>query len=180
MKTMYQKDKYSSPWPLSLRIKKFIWDIVWALFCRPTPKPFNFFRVLIFRLFGGVASEHVFIHQSVRIHFPWNVTLGKRACLGERAWIYSVGNIEVGSGVTVAQEVFLCTATHDFNSKKNELVVGSIQIAEGAFISARVILLPNIMVGKNSIVGAGSVVTKNIEDNRVFAGNPAKLIRHLN
>jgi len=179
MKAMYQKDKYSSPWPLSLRIKKFAWDIVWGGICRPTPKPLNFFRVFIFKLFGGVASEGVFIHQSARIHFPWNVTLRKRACLGERVWVYSVGNITIGADATVAQETFLCTATHDFKSIKRELFVGSIHISDGAFIAARVILLPNTTVGINSIVGAGSVVTKSIEEGTLYAGNPAQLIRHL-
>ncbi|WP_435234243.1 hypothetical protein ACR30L_10685 [Psychromonas sp. PT13] len=176
MKTMYQNDKYSTPWPLFLRLKKYLWDVIWLMTCRPTPKPLNGWRVFIFKLFGGSTSGDVFIHQSARIHFPWNVTLLSRACLGERAWVYSVGKIQIGEESTIAQEAFLCSGTHDFASKNQELMLGSINIGNNVFVAAKAIILPDITVGHNCIVGAGSVLTKSLKDNSVAAGNPARVI----
>ena len=177
MKRMEQKSKYTSPWPLSLRVKKLLWDFTWSVCCRTTPKPFNIWRVFIFKLFGGRVDGHVFIHQSARIHFPWNVTLFDRASLGERCWIYSLGSIQIGSGATIAQEVFLCGGSHDFSSPKRALIVGNIDIGEDAFISARVTILPDVNIGKNTIVGTGSVVTKSVQPCLVVAGNPAVTIK---
>ena len=55
----------------------------------------------------------------------------------------------------------------------------SVKIKNGAWIGAGTIILPGVEIGSNSVVGAGSVVTKSIPDFRVYAGNPAKLIRSL-
>lgn len=52
-------------------------------------------------------------------------------------------------------------------------------IGEGAFIGARSIILKGVNIGKHSVIGAGSVVTKNVPDNEIWAGNPARFIREL-
>ena len=52
-------------------------------------------------------------------------------------------------------------------------------IKDNVFIGARCLILKGVVVGENSIIGAGSVVTKNIPDNEIWAGNPAKFIKAL-
>src|SRR5215213_7920558 len=91
---------YDSPWSVQQRVALFLW----ALFCRWTPKPFNAWRLFWLKLFGATIQGNPFVHQRARIQIPWNLILRHRACLGDRANAYSLGEIEIGAGATVAQE----------------------------------------------------------------------------
>jgi putative colanic acid biosynthesis acetyltransferase WcaF len=99
-----------------------------------------------------------------------------RACLGERSVAYSLGKIEIMEGATVAQEAYLCTATHDFSDPSFQLITKKIIIENSAFIGVRAMIMPGITIGRNAIVGAQSVVTKDVCSNEVVAGNPASKI----
>ena len=100
-----------------------------------------------------------------------------RACLGDRANAYSLGKIEIQEGATVAQEAYLCTGTHNFNDPSLQLITKPITIGKNSFIGARAMILPGVSIGDQAIVGAMSVVTKNIPSDQVVAGNPAHKIR---
>ena len=99
-----------------------------------------------------------------------------RACLGEHANAYSLGKIEVLEGATIAQEAYLCTGTHDFNDPSLQLITKPITIGKNAFIGARAMILPGVSIGYRVIVGAMSVVSKDVPDHQIVAGNPAKKI----
>ena len=89
---------------------------------------------------------------------------------------YSLGIIEVGECATVAQESYLCAGTHDFANSNMQLITKPITIKKNAFLGVRSMILPNIVIGENSVVGAQAVVTKNVPANAIFAGNPAHKI----
>lgn len=84
--------------------------------------------------------------------------------------------IKIGNNVTIAPQAYLLA--HDASTKRDlgYTQIGLITIEDNVFIGARALIMPGVTIGKNSIVGAGSVVTKNIPDNSVFAGNPATFI----
>jgi putative colanic acid biosynthesis acetyltransferase WcaF len=128
------------------------------------------------KVFGAKLSGIPFIHSTARIQIPWNLTMKHRACLGECAIAYSLGKIEVSEGATVAQEAYLCTGTHDFNDPSLQLITKPITIGKNAFIGARAMILPGVSIGDRVIVGAMSVVSKDVPDLQIVAGNPAKKI----
>ena len=99
-----------------------------------------------------------------------------RACLGECANAYSLGKIEILEGATVAQEAYLCTGTHDFNDPSLQLITKPITVGKNSFIGARAMILPGVSIGDQAIVGAMSVVFKDVIDHQIVAGNPAKKI----
>ena len=99
-----------------------------------------------------------------------------RACLGERSVAYSLGKIEIMEGATVAQEAYLCTGTHDFSDPSFQLITKNITIKDSAFIGVRAMIMPGITIGKNAVVGAQSVITKNVKAHHIVAGNPAREI----
>jgi putative colanic acid biosynthesis acetyltransferase WcaF len=130
----------------------------------------------VLKIFGANLSGMPFIHSTTRIQIPWNLTMKHRACLGELANAYSLGKIEILEGATVAQEAYLCTGTHDFKDPSLQLITKPITIGKNSFIGARVMILPGVSIGDQAIVGAMSVVSKDVPDHQIVAGNPAKKI----
>src|SRR6266576_4570791 len=148
-----------SPWSLTNRMLRLLWEFCWAVFCVWTPKPLNGWRLLWLRVFDARIDGKPFVHQRARIAIPWNLTLHDHACLGDRANAYSLGEIEIGARATVAQEVYLSRGTHDFDRPEMPLVAAKITIGEDAFIGARAFVLPGVTIGARSVIGACSVVT---------------------
>jgi putative colanic acid biosynthesis acetyltransferase WcaF len=168
-----QETAYQNPWLWWHQLILMCWRLTWLTCCRWTPKFLNPWRILILKLFGAKLSGLPFIHSSANIQIPWNLTMKHRACLGERANAYSLGRIEILEGATVAQEAYLCTGTHEFSNLALQLIVKKITIEAHAFIGARAMIMPGVKVGKNAVVGAMSVVTKDVPSDQVVAGNPA-------
>lgn len=173
-KTYPQSTPYDSPWTLRARLGLVVWEYCWIVFCSWTPKPANRWRLLWLRLFGARILGVPFVHQRARIQIPWNLVLHHRACLGDGSRAYSLGEIEIEEGATVAQEAYLCTGTHDFSDPAMPLRTAKVRIGPGAFIGARAFLMPGVSVGSRAVVGACSVVTQDVPDGTIVAGNPAR------
>ena len=169
----------SSPWTLSYRVRLLLFSITWTIVCRWTPKPFNPIRLFVLRFYGARIGLRAFVHQRARISHPWNLTMGDGACLGDGAHAYCLAPITLGTDTTVAQEAYLCTASHDFTTPSYSLVTASIVLGQDSFVGARAFLLPGVTIGRGAIVGACSVVTRSVEDSTTVAGNPARVIRSL-
>ncbi|MEE9190532.1 MAG: acyltransferase, partial [Candidatus Neomarinimicrobiota bacterium] len=87
--------------------------------------------------------------------------------------------IEIGNNVRIAPNCHFFTHDASMNYHLNKTLIGKIRILDNSFIGAKSLVLPNVTIGPNSIIGAGSVVTKSIPEQTVFAGNPAKFICSL-
>ncbi len=122
----------------------------------------------------GISNEQL----SLDAHLKAGLKVGKN-CSGLLGCIIDHGHawlIEIGDNVVFAPQVYLLA--HDTSTKKivGATKIAKLKIANNCFIGARAIILSGVTVGKNSIVGAGSVVTKDVPANVVVAGNPAKII----
>lgn len=174
MKTHVQATPYNSPWTFSQRVAALLWDYCWAIFCSWTPKPFNRWRLFWLRLFGAHIHGRPFVHQRARIQLPWNLTLHDRACLGDRAAAYTLGEIVLHEGATIAQEAYLCTGTHKFDDPALPLQTAPVVIGAYSFVGARAFVLPGVTVGERAVVGACSVVTRDVPAHTIVVGNPAR------
>jgi len=172
-----QKSAYDSPWPASQRVLRMLWEFCWVVFCAWTPKPLNEWRLFWLRVFDAKIHGKPFVHQRARILIPWNLTLHDRACLGDRANAYTLGEIEIGARATIAQEAYLSTGSHDFSQAGMPLVTAKITVGEDAFGGARAFVLPGVTIGARSVIGACSVVTHDVPENVIAAGNPCKVLR---
>src|SRR5256885_14773272 len=172
-----QVTAHVSPWSLGNRIVRLIWEFCWVLFCVWTPKPLNQWRLLWLRAFGAKIHGTPFVHQRARISIPWNLTVHDRAMIGDRANINTLGEIEIGARAIVAQETYLSSGSHDFDHPAVPLTTAKITIGEDAFIGARTFVMPGIRIGNRALIGACSVVTRDIPDNVIAVGNPCRVTK---
>jgi len=175
----YQASKSSSTWKFKKKLAILLWDFTWFLFCKWTPKNFNLWRLQFLKLFGAKIYGKPFVHQRSVVQHPWNLILHDRCCLGDASVLYALDTIEILDHAIIGQEAYLCTGTHDFNDLKRPLKTDSILVGKNVFIGARAFILPGIKIGENTIIGACSVVTKNISKNLKVSGNPAKTIMNV-
>jgi putative colanic acid biosynthesis acetyltransferase WcaF len=175
--TLEQATYYSSPWSIAVRVRMALWNAAWLFLCRWTPKPLRPWRTAILRLFGAKTEGIVFVASSARIKMPWNLTMAARSCIGAAAEVYNLAPVILGERATVAQEVYLCCGTHKFDDPALPLVVGPIHIGADAFLGARAFIHPGVSIGTGAIVGACSVVTRDVAPWTISAGNPSTFIK---
>lgn len=176
LKTEHQADKDTSSWSLKEAIVIRLWEFVWSVFLRWTPKKLNFVRIWALKFFGAEIPGHAFVFSSARIYAPFNLTLLEGACIGPQTNIYNLARFALGERSVVSQEAMICGGTHDLSSVRMPLVVGDIDIEADVFVGARALILPGVRVAAGGVVGAGAVVTKDVAAWTVVGGNPAKEI----
>ncbi len=129
-------------------------------------------------IFGDNIGENTYIAPPLNGAAINKLIIGNNVFINGNLLAMSRGGIIIEDDVQIAGNVSLLSNNHDVYERMI-LTCKPILIQKGAWIGANVVILPGVSVGKHSIVGAGSVVTKDVPDYAVVAGNPAKAIRML-
>ena len=129
-------------------------------------------------LFGGTQGTGTFITPPMFIDCGSEVHLGKNVYINHNLTMMSLGGITIDDGVMIGPGTSLLTVNHE---PKNIRVVMTkpIHIKKNAWIGGFVRILPGVTIGENAIVGTGSVVTKDVPDNTVVVGVPAKAVKTI-
>lgn len=112
--------------------------------------------------------------------FGNRVKFGKGVFINHSAILSASGGIEFEDGVSLAPGVRIATINHDFNERHTKYTYGKVTIKKNAWIGMGATICPGVTIGKYAVVGAGSVVTKDIPDYGVAVGVPAKVIKMQN
>lgn len=163
--------------PTQIKIKIAVWKIVQATLFRFSLSHFNGWRRFLLRCFGASLANTAAIRNSARIDCPWNLKMGPHSSIGEHSWIYTLDKIDIGENACVGQFVKLLTGSHDPHDPRFPLITKPIVIGYGCWIAVGAIVLPGIQIGDLTVVGAGSVVTKNLPQQTICAGNPCRPIK---
>jgi putative colanic acid biosynthesis acetyltransferase WcaF len=93
--------------------------------------------------------------------------------------LYALGPISLGRATTVSQNSHLCAGSHDYRHADRPLTKPPITIGDSVWICADAFVGPGVNIGDGAIVGARAVVIKNVPEQTIVAGNPAREINHL-
>lgn len=153
----------------SLRV---LWFIVYYSLFRFSPKPFHIWRSFILKLFGAKIGKGVHVYPGVKIWAPWNLSIGDFTGIAKGVTLYSQGLISIGKRVTISQGSHLCTGTHDYTEFGFPLITKPIIIKDEVWVAAEVFIHPGITINTGSVVGARSVVTKDLPEWMICSGFP--------
>jgi acetyltransferase-like isoleucine patch superfamily enzyme len=145
-------------------------------------------RAVLKRAAKGIAKR--FPLNSVRVNAlrAAGYQVGSAVYVGEELHITddlysSICALTIGDRVSIAQRVLIVLSSHPNNSRLRDVVGqvnGVVVICDDAWIGAGAIILPNVKIGKGSIVAAGAIVTKDVPSETIVAGNPARVQRRVN
>lgn len=160
--------------------KELVLRVLWGfgkLFFRLTPRPCFGLRRAILQNFGAKVGQGVHIYPSAIIYYPWNLEIGENSSIGEWSLVYNLGRVTIGERTTISQRVHLCAGTHDYRKPDMPLIKPPIMIGDEVWVCADAFVGPNVRIGDRAIVGAASVVMKDVAASEICAGNPAFKIK---
>ncbi|TCC96013.1 sugar O-acetyltransferase [Pedobacter hiemivivus] len=135
-------------------------------------------------LLGQITGSE--IDESVAVFTPLHINYGKHTKIGKNVFInfdcvfLDLGGITIGDNVFIAPKVSLLSEGHPTSIKdRHSLIPKAIHIKKNAWIGANATILPGVTIGENSIVAAGAVVSKDVADNTIVGGIPAKFIKNI-
>jgi putative colanic acid biosynthesis acetyltransferase WcaF len=168
-----------TPYPRREVLMRWLWALVQATLFRWSPRPFHGFRTRLLKLFGATISapSQVVVFPTARITFPWKLTLEPRSMVGPHVTLYNLATITLQRGANVSQNCYLCAGTHDFSRWDMPLVTAPIVIGENAWLGADVFVGPGVTVGELCVVGARSVVVKDLPARTIGVGSPCRPVK---
>ena len=129
-----------------------------------------------------ITGDNVHLGYMNRYYLDGNLIIGNNSSIGSHSIIWAISDIKIGNDVLMASNVTLCTVDHIFNKKdspirKQGIKSKGIIIEDNCWIAEHVIILKGVHIGRNCVIGAGSVVTKDIPSNSLVVGTCAKPIK---
>ena len=175
----YLGQNCTTPYPRHEVLRRWLWAMVQATVFRWSPRPMHSFRARLLRLFGAdiPAPAQVVIFPTARVMFPWKLSLAPRSMVGPGVNLYNLASITLQRGANISQYSHLCAGTHDYTRWSMPLVARPIVVGENAWLGTDVFVGPGVTVGELCVVGARSVVVKDLPANTICAGNPCRPLK---
>ncbi|MCR8659366.1 sugar O-acetyltransferase [Paenibacillus endoradicis] len=136
---------------------------------------------LLKELFGS-TGDSLYIEPTFRCDYGYNIHVGENFYANFDCVFLDVCEIRIGDNCFIAPGVHIYTATHPLNAKLR--ITGAeygkpVTIGHNVWIGGRSVINPGVTIGNNVVIASGSVVTKDVPDNVVVGGNPAKIIKQI-
>ncbi len=137
-------------------------------------------RSLLSQITGAEIHESVTVFTPLRINYGKNTKIGKNVFINFDCVFLDLGGITIDDNVLIAPKVSLLSESHPFAANdRQSLIPKAIHIKKNAWIGANATILQGVTIGENAIVAVGSVVSKDVPDNVIVGGIPAKIIKEI-
>lgn len=139
-------------------------------------------RYVLLKTIAKYCGDNISIHPNVYLLNPENLFIGSNVSLHPMCYIDAAGNIDIGNDVSIAHGVTIMSSTHLYNNmdiaiKDQRVDLLPTIIANNVWIGSKATILSGVKINSGSIVGAGAVVTKDVPQNSIVGGVPAKVIK---
>jgi putative colanic acid biosynthesis acetyltransferase WcaF len=153
-----------------------LWWLVRDTLFLCSPQPLYGFRNWLLRLFGARIGKNVLIRPSVRVTYPWKLTICDNAWVGDFVELYTLGEIYIGENACVSQNSYICTGSHDYRSVAFDIYARPIRIEPEAWVASDVFVGPGVTVGRGAVVGARSTLMRDAPAYAILSGSPARVV----
>ena len=153
------------------------WWIVQASIFRLSPQFAYRFRASILRFFGAKVGRNTKIRPTVKVTYPWKVSIGDYSWIGDDVVLYSLGEIDIGANSVVSQRSYLCAADHNYVDSTFPIQGAKISIGPEVWVAADVFIAPGISIGKAAVIGARSSVFSDMPEGMLCFGHPCAPVR---
>ncbi|KAJ2303349.1 hypothetical protein IWW55_002974 [Coemansia sp. RSA 2706] len=146
---------------------------------RANPKKY---AVAIQNLLGSVGDDKAIIESPVYFDYGHNTHVGKGFYMNSMCVILDSARVDIGDDVMFGPAVQVYTPQHPLDPalrRTKILKALPVKIGDGVWVGGGAVILPGVTIGDGVTIGAGSVVTKDVPDNVVVVGNPARIVKHL-
>jgi putative colanic acid biosynthesis acetyltransferase WcaF len=153
-----------------------LWWVVQGSLFAGSPQFMYGWRRLLVRLFGMKVGRRVLLRPSVKITYPWKVSIGDYSWVGDDVVLYSLGEIEIGSHAVISQRSYVCAAGHDYCRPGFNIFDSKITVGDQAWVAADVFVGPGVAIGRGAVVGARSSVFGDLPEGMLCMGSPARAV----
>ena len=141
-------------------------------------------RMKLLIICGSIIGKNSILNPNTLLINPKNLKIGTNSRIGSNSEIFNYDQFSIGDNVDIGTQFYINTNNHKFDNPKELLAFqgtesAEIKIGSDIWIGARVTILSGVKIEDRVVIGAGSVVTKNLESGYVYAGVPAKKIKKL-
>lgn len=154
-----------------------LWWLVQASFFAWSPQFLYGWRRFLLRMFGAKIGQKVLIRPSVRVTYPWKLTIGDYSWIGDQVELYTLGEIEIGANVVISQRSYLCTGSHDFTRPTFDIFAKPIRIEDRVWVASDVFVAPGVTLGEGCVVGVRSTVLMDLPGGMLCYGSPAQPVK---
>ena len=130
----------------------------------------------------GKTGESVWVEAPFHCDYGWNIEVGENFYANYNLTILDVGKVTLGKNVQIAPNVSIYTAGHPVHpdTRNSGFEYGKeVTIGDNVWLGGNTVVCPGVHIGNNVVIGSGSVVTKDIPDWSIAAGNPCRVIRRI-
>ncbi len=135
---------------------------------------------LFFKITGKPVDETLVLFPPFYTDCGKNITVGKNVFIGTCCYFQDQGGVVIGDNVLVGHNTTFATLNHCYEPEnRSSMIPKPIVVGDRVWIGANVTILPGVTIGKNAVIAAGAVVTKDVPDDSVVAGVPARVIKSI-
>ena len=139
-------------------------------------------RYVLLKTIAKKCGDNVSIHPNAYIFNPQNLSVGDNVSIHPLCYIESLGEVEIGNDVSIAHGVTIMSTNHNYNQlevpiNNQGITKEKVIIKNNVWIGAKATILAGVIISSGSIIGAGVLVNKNVQENHIVGGIPAKLIK---
>ncbi|MDT0593669.1 acyltransferase [Glaciecola petra] len=159
---------------------EFVMSIVFSL---PRYRTFGLLKISLLSIMGAKFGRGVVIYPGVWITPGRNLVVNDKVDLAKDVLITTSGGVEIGERALIGYRTQIISANHSIPKKGEPFPISGDQYAKvtigsDTWIGANCVITPGVTIGKGAVIAAGSVVTKDVPENSIFGGVPAKLIKY--